>query len=99
MSLALIVQPSAKRDIAEAHAYYAQYGRADAFVAALDQAFIQIADRPLMYPVVYEDVRRALVRRFHTRCSLSSSPNAPWCWPSITSVEIRPLDLGVDVRV
>jgi plasmid stabilization system protein ParE len=64
MSLALIVQPSAKRDIAEAAAHYAQYGKADAFITALDQALAQIADRPLMYPIVYEDVRRALVRRF-----------------------------------
>ena len=64
MSLDLIVQPSAKRDIADADAYYAQYGKADAFIAALDQTFTQIADRPLMYPIVYEDVRRALVRRF-----------------------------------
>lgn len=64
MSLELIVQFSAKRDIAEADAYYAPYGKADAFLAALDQAFTQITDRPLMYPIVYEDVRRALVRRF-----------------------------------
>lgn len=64
MSLTLIVHSSAKRDIAEADAYYAQYGKADAFIAALDHAFTQIADRPLMYPIVHEDVRRALVRRF-----------------------------------
>ena len=64
MSLGLIVRPSAKRDIAEADAYYAPYGKADAFIAALDQVFMQIADRPLMHPLIYEDVRRALVRRF-----------------------------------
>lgn len=64
MSLSLIVQPSAKRDLAEAAAYYAQHGKGEAFIAALDQAFLQIAERPLMYPIVYEDVRRALVRRF-----------------------------------
>lgn len=64
MSLELIVRPPAKREIAEADAYYAPYGKADAFLAALDQTFTQIADRPLMYPIVYEDVRRALVRRF-----------------------------------
>lgn len=50
MSPALIVQPSAKRGIADANASYAQHGKADAFLAALDQAFTQIADRPLMYP-------------------------------------------------
>jgi plasmid stabilization system protein ParE len=64
MSFELIVQPSAKHDIVDADAYYAQYGKADAFIAALDRVFTQIAERPLMYPIVYEDVRRALMRRF-----------------------------------
>jgi toxin ParE1/3/4 len=64
MSCDLFVLRSAKRDIAEADAHYAQYGKAEAFLAALDQVFIQIMDRPLMYPLMYEDVRRALVRRF-----------------------------------
>ena len=64
MSLALSVLRSAKRDIAEADAYYAPYGKADAFLAALDHVFTQITERPLMFPIIYEDVRRALVRRF-----------------------------------
>jgi plasmid stabilization system protein ParE len=64
MSLRFVVRASAKRDIAEADAYYTSHGKADAFIAALDQAFTQIAERPRMYPVVYQDVRRALVRRF-----------------------------------
>jgi hypothetical protein len=34
MSLDLIVQPSAKHAIADAGAYYAQHGKADAFIAA-----------------------------------------------------------------
>jgi len=46
MSLALIVRPAAKRDIAEADAHYAPYGKADAFIAALGQAFTQRASRP-----------------------------------------------------
>ncbi len=64
MSIELVVLPSAKRDIADADGYYARYGKAEAFLAALDQVFTQIAERPLMYPIVYEDVRRALLRRF-----------------------------------
>ena len=64
MSFALLVRPSAKRDIAEAHTYYAQYGKSDAFIAALDEVFALIAERPRMYPILYEDVSRALMRRF-----------------------------------
>lgn len=57
MSFELIVQPSAKLDIVAVDAYYAQYGKADAFITAIDQVFTQIVERPLMYPIVYEDVR------------------------------------------
>ena len=64
MSYALVVRPSAGRDVAEAHAYYSQHGRADAFMAAVDHVFAQIADRPFMSPVAYDDVRRALLHRF-----------------------------------
>jgi plasmid stabilization system protein ParE len=64
MSYALVVDPSAARDIAEARAYHAQHGKVEAFIAGIDRAFAQIADRPLMYAVAYENVRRALLRRF-----------------------------------
>lgn len=64
MSLRLILRPSAKRDIAEANAYYAPLGKTGAFVSALGQVFKQIAERPLMYPLLYEEVRRALLQQF-----------------------------------
>jgi plasmid stabilization system protein ParE len=64
MSYTLLVSSSAARDVAEARAYHARYGKAEAFIASVDRAFDQIAERPLMYPAVYEGVRRALLRRF-----------------------------------
>ena len=64
MSYALVVRPAAGRDIAEAYAYYSEHSRGDAFMASVDQVLNQIVDRPLMYPVVYDEVRRALLRRF-----------------------------------
>lgn len=64
MTNALVVRPSASRDIAEAYAYHSQHGRGDAFMSAVDQVFTWIAERPLMYPLVRGDVRRALLRRF-----------------------------------
>lgn len=64
MTLALVVEPSAARDVAEALAYHAQHDRGDAFLSELDRAFDQIAELPLMYPIVYASVRRALLRRF-----------------------------------
>ena len=35
---------------------------------------------------------------FRTRYSSSSSARALWCWPSITSVETQPRDLGAEVN-
>ena len=64
MSYALVVRPAAGRDIADAYAYYSQHGRGDAFMASVDHVFTQIVDRRLMYPLVYDEVRRALLRRF-----------------------------------
>ena len=64
MSYVLVVRPAAARDLAEAHEYYSQHGRSDAFMASVDHVFTQIVDRPLMYAVVYDEVRRALLRRF-----------------------------------
>jgi len=67
----LAVSARAARDVDDTYAYYAQYGKAEAFMAGVDRIFEQIADRPLMYPVTYDTVRRALLRRFRTRYSSS----------------------------
>jgi len=64
MTLELVVEPSAARDIADADAHYAQFGKADAFLSAIDNVFEQLTSMPLMYPAVHGDVRRALLRRF-----------------------------------
>lgn len=64
MSHALDVGRRAARDVAEARECHARHGRAEAFIACVDRAFEKIADRPLMYPIAYESVRRALLRRF-----------------------------------
>ena len=64
MTFELVVEPSAARDIADADAHDAQFGKADAFLSAIDHIFEQLATRPLMYPGVHGDIRRALLRRF-----------------------------------
>lgn len=64
MTFELVVDPSAARDIADADAHYAQFGKADAFLSAIDDVFEHLSSRPLMYPAVHGEVRRALLRRF-----------------------------------
>jgi toxin ParE1/3/4 len=64
MSYALAVSERAAREIDSVRAEYAEHGNAAAFMARVDQVFERISQRPLMYPVIYDTVRRALVRRF-----------------------------------
>lgn len=64
MSYTLVVQPSAARDIADSYAFYSEQGRGDPFMVEVDHVFAQISERPRMYPVVYAEVHRALLRRF-----------------------------------
>ncbi|HEX7838292.1 MAG TPA: type II toxin-antitoxin system RelE/ParE family toxin [Kofleriaceae bacterium] len=60
----IVVSARAAREVDDAYAYYSQHGRGEAFMACVDRAFERITDRPLMYPVSYDIVRRALLQRF-----------------------------------
>lgn len=64
MIYTVVVEPLAVRDIADSYAFYAEQGRGDTFMLEVDYVFAQIAERPLMYPIVYAEVHRALLRRF-----------------------------------
>jgi plasmid stabilization system protein ParE len=64
VSVTVHVTPAAARDVAAALAHYAPHDRADDFLAAVDRALANIAEHPSTYPVVHQDVRRALLRRF-----------------------------------
>ena len=64
MTLPVVVSERAAREIDAACVQYAQHGRAEAFIGSLDRAFERMSQRPLMFPVVYDTVRRALLRRF-----------------------------------
>lgn len=66
MTAAIIVQPEAEADLAEALAWYEarREGLGGEFVEAVSQAFSRIADQPRRYAVVHRDVRRVLLRRF-----------------------------------
>lgn len=64
MTLPLIIRPEAEADLAEAAAWYARAGHEKRFEQRIDEALARIAGGPLHCQVVYEDVRRALVRRY-----------------------------------
>jgi plasmid stabilization system protein ParE len=66
MTLAIRLREEADLDLAEAAAWY-ELRRAGLGQAFLDEAlslFRSVATRPLSYPVVHRDTRRALMGRF-----------------------------------
>lgn len=66
MSRRLFVRPLAARDLREAQDWYDEQrpGLGDEFRAAIDLQLARVLERPHLYPVIYRDVRRAIVRRF-----------------------------------
>jgi plasmid stabilization system protein ParE len=62
----LITTLEAEQDISEAYAWYEtrQIGLGEEFLNCLDACIESIRRSPEIYPVVYEDYRRTLVRRF-----------------------------------
>ncbi|MUG94367.1 type II toxin-antitoxin system RelE/ParE family toxin [Scytonema sp. UIC 10036] len=66
MTYQLTISPEAELDIQDAFEWYEQRnsGLGSEFVRAVDSCFALIGRNPLAYPIVYRQVRRALIRRF-----------------------------------
>jgi plasmid stabilization system protein ParE len=66
MAARLIIAPEAELDIAEAYVWYEgrRIGLGEEFLGSVDAAMERICRHSLIYPVVYETYRRALIRRF-----------------------------------
>ena len=66
MKKALILHPDAERDLVDAYGWYEARvtGLGSEFLLSIDAALSSIQRTPKMYPFVYKNVRRALIRRF-----------------------------------
>jgi plasmid stabilization system protein ParE len=66
MSLPLAFHPDVHGEVDEAYRWYEQQraGLGDDFLAALDEVFARLQETPEAHQVIYQDVRRALPRRF-----------------------------------
>jgi hypothetical protein len=66
MNYKLIVRSEAEAELEEAFVWYEQQviGLGSQFLLAVDAAINSIQRNPLRYPVIYKDIRRALMRRF-----------------------------------
>lgn len=62
----IIIEPEAELDLEEAYLWYEEnrQGLGAEFLSAIDYSLSLIRANPLAYPIVYEEVRRALVRKF-----------------------------------
>ena len=60
------LEPGARVDIFEAAAYYAEKaeGLGHQFLLVFDDAMSMLAESPEAFPVMYDDVRRIVLRRF-----------------------------------
>ena len=66
MAAELLFAPEVEWDVLEAYAWYEgrRPGLGEEFLTCVDACIQAICRNPEMYAVVYEDYRRALVRRF-----------------------------------
>ena len=66
MASGFIVRPLAEADLNDAARWYEaeRSGLAGRFLSDVDRTFIRIAERPLQFPLVAGDVRRALLHTF-----------------------------------
>ena len=66
MTSAPILVPEAKVDVADAYLWYEEQslGLGMDFLRCVEAALLSIQRTPLIYPVVHETYRRAIVRRF-----------------------------------
>jgi len=66
MQQQIIVRVIAETDIIEAARWYEQrdQGLGTEFIRAVDACIAAIVRNPRQYPVVYENIRRALLRKF-----------------------------------
>jgi plasmid stabilization system protein ParE len=66
VNYAVHLQPDAEIDLEEAAAWYEQQRKrlGHEFLDEVLRTFSQIEDTPHIYPVVYRDIRRALMNRF-----------------------------------
>lgn len=66
MKQQLILRQEAERDLSEAHAWYEERvpGLGSDFLVVVERALESIQENPAQFPLIYRDVRRALLSRF-----------------------------------
>ena len=66
MTHRLIIRPEAEAELTEASRWYEEQapGLGERFLDSVGACLASSQDNPMLYPVIHEDVRRSLTRRF-----------------------------------
>jgi len=66
MAVELIITPETEQDVDEAYSWYedSRQGLGEEFLTCVDASIQAICRTPELYPKIYHEFRRALVRRF-----------------------------------
>ncbi len=66
MKQKLILRQEAERDLTEAHAWYEEKvpGLGSDFLSVVEQTLESIQENPAQFPLIYRNIRRALLSRF-----------------------------------
>ena len=69
MAAKLVVAPEAELDITEAYIWYEsrQAGLGEEFLSSVDASIERIRREPMIYSIVHEAYRRALIRKIPVR--------------------------------
>jgi toxin ParE1/3/4 len=78
MSRPVVIRPRARSELADAAAWYENQreGLGQEFMAAVQECLDRFSAFAEAHPVIYEDVRRALVRRFPYNVLFQLRPEA-----------------------
>ncbi|MCG6133899.1 MAG: type II toxin-antitoxin system RelE/ParE family toxin [Nostoc sp. LLA-1] len=66
MTYKILITPEAELDLEDAYNWYEQQmmGLGSEFIRVVDASFSTIQRNPFAYPIIYEKVRRKLIRKF-----------------------------------
>lgn len=66
MNRSIIVRPMAEQDLLEAQTWYEEkrIGLGSEFRTAVDATFQRLSESSLLFPLVYQQLRRVVLRRF-----------------------------------
>ena len=91
MKLQVIVTPEAEQEMTEAVRWYEDRvtGLGHEFLLSMDSLLVAITQSPLQFPLVYRNIRRALMRRFPYELFFVLKVIVSLFWPCISPSVIQ----------